>query len=86
MALFDPARNEPRDLYDLWFITQDRAVKLDFLAEFIRQKSKYIFGPIQNPNVLGSILMKLTILTALHPYSVVVGYVNELMFSEKDCW
>ena len=39
MALADSARNEPRDLYDLWQLTTEKGVSLDHLAEPIRRKN-----------------------------------------------
>ena len=38
MALADPARNEPRDLYDLWQLTTEKEVSLDHLADPICRK------------------------------------------------
>jgi predicted nucleotidyltransferase component of viral defense system len=31
IALADPARNEPRDLYDLWYLTSDGGIEMDHL-------------------------------------------------------
>jgi len=38
LALADRARNEPRDLYDLWYLTQEAGVELTPLVDAIRQK------------------------------------------------
>ncbi|MFQ5803879.1 MAG: nucleotidyl transferase AbiEii/AbiGii toxin family protein [Candidatus Methylomirabilales bacterium] len=38
MALTDPARNEPRDLYDLWFLVTGRHVDLGELRSGLEQK------------------------------------------------
>jgi predicted nucleotidyltransferase component of viral defense system len=38
MALADQARNEPRDLYDLWYLTSIERIELAPLADAIRQK------------------------------------------------
>ena len=39
VALTDPARNEPRDLYDLWYLTVNTEVQLDHLLPAICQKT-----------------------------------------------
>ena len=41
IALADPARNEPRDLYDLWYLTAKEGIELDHLADPIRQKLEF---------------------------------------------
>lgn len=41
VALADTARNEPRDLYDLWFLTSHDEVDLDTLADAVRQKLEF---------------------------------------------
>jgi hypothetical protein len=41
IALADPARNEPRDLYDLWYLTANEGIELDHLADPIRQKLEF---------------------------------------------
>lgn len=38
IALADRARNEPRDLYDLWHLTSNQGIQLDHLADAICQK------------------------------------------------
>jgi predicted nucleotidyltransferase component of viral defense system len=38
VALTDPARNEPRDLYDLWYLTKNDEVQLDHIVPAICQK------------------------------------------------
>ena len=41
VALSDPARNEPRDLYDLWFLTVDGGVDLSQLVPAIAEKLRF---------------------------------------------
>jgi uncharacterized protein len=41
LALADRARNEPRDLYDLWHLTSSAGVGLGALAEAMRQKLEF---------------------------------------------
>jgi hypothetical protein len=41
VALFDPARNEPRDLYDLWHLSGNRLVKPAELIEAVRAKAEF---------------------------------------------
>jgi uncharacterized protein len=38
IALADPARNEPRDLYDLWYLTANERIEFGQLADPICQK------------------------------------------------
>ena len=38
VALMDPARNEPRDLYDLWFLESNGPVRLDDLVCAVEEK------------------------------------------------
>jgi predicted nucleotidyltransferase component of viral defense system len=38
IALGDRARNEPRDLYDLWYLTDQKAVDLESLLPAISEK------------------------------------------------
>ena len=38
VALMDPARNEPRDLYDLWFLESSGSVRLDDLLNAVEEK------------------------------------------------
>lgn len=38
VALLDRARNEPRDLYDLWHPTENSDASLDQVAEAVRRK------------------------------------------------
>jgi predicted nucleotidyltransferase component of viral defense system len=40
-ALSDPARNEPRDLYDLWFLTVEAGVDLSRLVGAIAEKLRF---------------------------------------------
>jgi predicted nucleotidyltransferase component of viral defense system len=41
IALADPARNEPRDLYDLWHLTANGGVQMDHLIPAICQKLEF---------------------------------------------
>jgi predicted nucleotidyltransferase component of viral defense system len=41
VALFDPARNEPRDLYDLWYLTINDHVDLIDLKEAVKLKTGF---------------------------------------------
>jgi uncharacterized protein len=41
IALFDPARNEPRDLYDLWYLTGDGLVRPADLINAVTAKSAF---------------------------------------------
>jgi predicted nucleotidyltransferase component of viral defense system len=41
IALADRARNEPRDLYDLWYLTSNQTVDLAPLGEAVRQKLEF---------------------------------------------
>lgn len=41
VALSDPARTEPRDLYDLWFLTVEAGVDLSRLVEAIAEKLRF---------------------------------------------
>ncbi|MFB0562685.1 MAG: nucleotidyl transferase AbiEii/AbiGii toxin family protein [Candidatus Lokiarchaeia archaeon] len=41
VALIDPARNEPRDLYDIWFLTSNRCVNISELVEAIEKKLEF---------------------------------------------
>ena len=41
VALFDPARNEPRDLYDLWHLSGNRLVKPVELLEAVGAKASF---------------------------------------------
>ncbi len=41
VSLLDRARNEPRDLYDLWYLTYNRYVNLTELVEAVEQKLKF---------------------------------------------
>ena len=38
VAILDPARTEPRDLYDLWFLTSNNHVRLEELFDAIAKK------------------------------------------------
>jgi uncharacterized protein len=41
LALADRARNEPRDLYDLWYLTSNEGIQLGQLTDAIRQKLQF---------------------------------------------
>jgi len=41
MALADAARTEPRDVYDLWYLTSNEGVELDQLVPAIREKLEF---------------------------------------------
>jgi predicted nucleotidyltransferase component of viral defense system len=41
VALGDRARNEPRDLYDLWFLTANAGVELHLLLSAIEEKLRF---------------------------------------------
>lgn len=41
VALLDRARNEPRDLYDLWFLTSGGHVDLSDLADSMTRKLEF---------------------------------------------
>jgi len=41
VALQDKARNEPRDLYDLWFLTTRAGIEIGDLNEAIREKLRF---------------------------------------------
>jgi uncharacterized protein len=41
LALADRARNEPRDLYDLWYLTSNEGIELDALVDGMRQKLEF---------------------------------------------
>jgi len=47
VALTDPARNEPRDLYDLWYLTVNKEVQLDRLLPAICQKLEFREKPCE---------------------------------------
>jgi hypothetical protein len=63
IALADPARNEPRDLYDLWYLTANGGIELDHLAEPIRRKLEFRERPFAD--LQGAILGKEARLKAL---------------------
>jgi hypothetical protein len=47
IALADRARNEPRDLYDLWYLTSHEGVQLDHVTDAIRQKLEFKKKPCE---------------------------------------
>jgi predicted nucleotidyltransferase component of viral defense system len=48
LALTDPARNEPRDLYDLWYLTTNEELQLDHLLPAICQKLEFREKPCED--------------------------------------
>jgi predicted nucleotidyltransferase component of viral defense system len=65
VALADRARNEPRDLYDLWHLTSKQGIQLDHLAGAIREKLKFRNKPCKG--IEAAILQKEARLKALWP-------------------
>ena len=63
IALADPARNEPRDLYDLWYLTANEGIELDRLAAPILRKLELRERPFAD--LRGTILGKEARLKAL---------------------
>jgi uncharacterized protein len=51
LALTDPARNEPRDLYDLWYLTDNEEVHLDQIVPAICQKLEFRQKPCEGLQV-----------------------------------
>jgi uncharacterized protein len=47
VALTDPARNEPRDLYDLWHLTENDEVQLGHIVPAICQKLQFREKPCE---------------------------------------
>jgi len=47
LALADNARNEPRDLYDLWHLTSNEGIELGALADGMRQKLEFRGKPCE---------------------------------------
>jgi len=47
LALADRARNEPRDLYDLWHLTSNAGINLGMLAHAMRQKLEFRGKPCE---------------------------------------
>jgi len=47
LALADRARNEPRDLYDLWHLTSNEGIELGRLADGMRQKLEFRGKPCE---------------------------------------
>jgi predicted nucleotidyltransferase component of viral defense system len=47
LALADKARNEPRDLYDLWHLTSNEGIELGALADGMRQKLEFRGKPCE---------------------------------------
>ena len=56
VALVDKARNEPRDLYDFWYLTSHQGIQLDHLTDAIIQKLDFRGKPCKN--VEAAILQK----------------------------
>jgi uncharacterized protein len=51
LALTDSARNEPRDLYDLWYLTANDQVQLDHIIPAICQKLEFREKPCEGLQV-----------------------------------
>ncbi len=47
IALADKARNEPRDLYDLWHLTSNEGVEIGTLLDAVRQKLEFRGKPFK---------------------------------------
>lgn len=47
IALADPARNEPRDLYDLWHLTTNEGIQMDHLIPAICRKLEFRRKPCE---------------------------------------
>ena len=47
MALADRARNEPRDLYDFWYLTTEAGIAIGSIADAIRQKLAFRDKPFE---------------------------------------
>ena len=47
VALADSARNEPRDLYDLWYLTSNEGIDLGVQKEAMRQKLDFRGKPLE---------------------------------------
>jgi predicted nucleotidyltransferase component of viral defense system len=47
LALADKARNEPRDLYDLWHLTSNEGIALGALGDAMRQKLEFRGKPCE---------------------------------------
>lgn len=47
IALADRARNEPRDLYDLWYLTSNEGVELGALVDAVRRKLEFRGRPFE---------------------------------------
>lgn len=53
ISILDPKRNEPRDIYDLWFLLDNDYIQLALLKYQIIKKSK--FKKIEDVNILRSL-------------------------------
>jgi predicted nucleotidyltransferase component of viral defense system len=51
LARIDPARNEPRDLYDLWYLTDNEEVHLNHIIPAICQKLEFRQKPCEGLQV-----------------------------------
>jgi hypothetical protein len=47
LALADRARNEPRDLYDLWHLTSSEGIEIGPQADAMRQKLRFRGKPFE---------------------------------------
>jgi predicted nucleotidyltransferase component of viral defense system len=41
LSILNPSRNEPRDVYDLWYLASNRCCECEILAEQIKVKGEY---------------------------------------------
>ena len=41
LCILNPSRSEPRDVFDLWFLTINKYVDYDFLVDNIKEKGQY---------------------------------------------
>ncbi len=48
VALLDKARTEPRDLYDMWILTEDHGIDLELLVPEIEKKLEFRKKKVDN--------------------------------------
>lgn len=41
ISILDPARNEPRDIYDLWYLASNGCLEIEFLGKDIKEKGSH---------------------------------------------
>ena len=56
MSILDKRRNEPRDLYDLWYLMSNKCLKYKHLGIDIKEKGKY--KGISNYNIINTLNRK----------------------------